>query len=83
MLPSREPNPHILVSGMSGFGKSMFFKSVLVDVAKAGVSCIIFDGHNEHEAVVRGLGGTTYDSRNGGINLLSLDGATVADRTAG
>jgi hypothetical protein len=82
LFPSREPNPHILVSGMSGFGKSMFFKSVLVDVARAGVSCIVFDGHNEHEAVVRGLGGATYDSRNGGINLLSLDGETVGNRTA-
>jgi hypothetical protein len=82
LLPSKEPNPHILVSGMSGFGKSMFFKSVLVDVARAGVSCILFDGHNEHEPVVKGLGGATYDSRNGGINLLSLDGETVGNRTA-
>jgi hypothetical protein len=80
LVPSKEPNPHILISGMSGFGKSMFFKSVIVDVTKAGVSCIIFDGHNEHNAVVSGLGGQTYDSRNGGINLLSLDGATVSDR---
>ena len=78
----REPNPHILISGMSGFGKSMFFKSVLMDVAKAGIACMIFDGHNEHEKAVQGLGGTVHDSRNGGINILSLDGATVADRTA-
>lgn len=83
LLPSAEPNPHILVSGMSGFGKSMFFKSVLIDVAKAGVSCIIFDGHNEHKEVVQGLGGQVHDSGNGGINLLSLDGATVSDRIAG
>jgi hypothetical protein len=82
LAPAREPNPHILISGMSGFGKSMFFKSVIVDVTKANVSCIIFDGHNEHNAVVNGLGGQTYDSRNGGINLLSLDGATVLDRTS-
>ncbi|MDE1865423.1 MAG: ATP-binding protein [Candidatus Micrarchaeota archaeon] len=82
LLPSKEPNPHILVSGMSGFGKSMFFKSVLADIVKAGVSCIVFDGHNEHREVVQGLGGIVHDSRNGGINLLSLDGATVADRTA-
>ncbi len=82
LLPAKEPNPHILVSGMSGFGKSMFFKSVLMDVAKAGVSCIVFDGHNEHEQVVRGLGGAAYNSRNGGINLLSLDGETVGNRTA-
>jgi hypothetical protein len=82
LWPAREPNPHILVSGMSGFGKSMFFKSVLLDVAKAGISCMVFDGHREHEAAVLGLGGTIHDSRNGGINILALDGATVADRTA-
>lgn len=82
LIPSKEPNPHILISGMSGFGKSMFFKSVLVDIADANLSCIIFDGHNEHAAVVSGLGGQVYDSKNGGINLLSLDGATVSDRIA-
>ncbi len=80
--PAGEPNPHILVSGMSGFGKSMFFKSVLLDIANAGISCMVFDGHNEHEKAVLGLGGTVHDSRSGGINILALDGASVADRTA-
>ena len=82
LLPAGEPNPHMLVSGMSGFGKSMFFKSVLMDVARAGLSCMVFDGHNEHEKAVLGLGGTVHDSRNGGISILALDGATVADRIA-
>jgi hypothetical protein len=82
LWPMREPNPHILISGMSGFGKSMFFKSVLTDIAKAGTSCMIFDGHNEHEKAVLGLGGAVHDSKSGGINILALDGASVADRTA-
>ncbi len=82
LFPAIETNPHILVSGMSGFGKSMLFKSMMIDAAGSGHSCIVFDGHNEHRDVVRMLGGRTYDSRDGGINLLSLDGATVSDRTA-
>ena len=80
--PGREPNPHIVIAGMSGFGKSSLFKHIVADFADARVPCIIFDAHNEHETVVRALGGTVYDARYTGINLMELDGATVGERIA-
>ncbi len=82
LRPSAEPNPHVVISGMSGFGKSALFKSMLIDVAGAGASCVILDAHDEHEGIVRGLGGTVHDSAEAGINILALDGATVNERIA-
>jgi hypothetical protein len=80
LRPGEEPNPHIVIAGMSGFGKSSLFKHMLVDLACAGIPCIVFDAHNEHEALIRALNGTVYDARYSGINPMELAGATVAER---
>ncbi|MGI0100209.1 MAG: ATP-binding protein [Candidatus Micrarchaeaceae archaeon] len=82
IVPRSEPNPHIVISGMSGFGKSTLFKSLLLDIRKAGVPCIIFDAHNEHADIVRGLGGSVHNALYSGINILDLDGASVSERTS-
>lgn len=78
--PKFEPNPHIVISGMSGFGKSTLFKSLLLDIRKANVACIIFDAHNEHSDIVKSLNGNVHNALCSGINLLELDGASVSER---
>jgi ABC-type dipeptide/oligopeptide/nickel transport system ATPase subunit len=80
LRPGDEPNPHIVIAGMSGFGKSSLFKHMLVDLARARIPCIVFDAHNEHEALIHALNGTVYDARYSGINPMELAGATVAER---
>lgn len=80
LMPEQEPNPHIVVCGMSGFGKSTMFGAILRGVVRQGVSCIVFDAHDEHAETVRDLGGTVHENISGGLNLLALDGATVAER---
>ncbi len=82
LRPENEPNPHIVIAGMSGFGKSSLFKHVIVDLACAHVPCIVFDAHNEHESLMRALNGTVHDARYSGINPMELAGATVAERIA-
>ncbi len=78
--PALEANPHIVISGMSGFGKSTLLRSLLLGIRKSNISCIVFDAHDEHSSAVRDIGGTVYDSAYSGINLLELDGATVGER---
>lgn len=78
--PSQEPNPHVLITGMSGFGKSTLFKSMLLDINEHKIPAIIFDAHDEHAAMVRHLSGQVYDAEYSGINILELDGASVAER---
>ena len=82
IAPKFEPNPHIVISGMSGFGKSTLFKSLLLDIRKAGIPCIVFDAHNEHADIVRGLNGSVHNAAYSGINILDLDGASISERTA-
>ena len=80
IYPSLEPNPHMIIVGMSGFGKSSLCKSILVDMYKSKKHAIVFDAHNEHESAVRHINGKVFDARTAGINILELDGMSISDR---
>jgi DNA helicase HerA-like ATPase len=80
ITPKLEANPHIVISGMSGFGKSTLFKSLLLDIRKNNVACIIFDAHDEHSDIVRSLDGSVHNALYSGMNILELDGASVSER---
>ncbi len=80
LTPGREPNPHVIIVGSSGFGKSTLLKSMIIDIANAHLPAIIFDGHNEHESLVRGIGGHARNAAYSNINIFSLDGLSVGQR---
>lgn len=80
IFPESESNPHILINGMSGFGKSTLVKSMLADIYESGKAAIIFDAHDEHGAIVRELGGSAYSIDNLGFNLFELNGLTINER---
>ena len=82
IVPSHEPNPHIVVVGMSGTGKSSLLKSFLSDIRASGMNAIVFDAHNEFEGVVRSIGGTVYDAKSSGLNIFALDGMSREERIA-
>ncbi|EQD49132.1 AAA ATPase, partial [mine drainage metagenome] len=75
-----EPNPHVLVVGSSGYGKSTLLKRMVGELGRKHIPAIIFDGHSEHEGMVRGMGGKVYDASKYGINIFSLDGLTINER---
>jgi hypothetical protein len=78
--PSKEPNPHVLIVGMSGMGKSSLFRSMISDISVGGLSAIIFDAHDEHEKAVMAAKGKVYDARYAGLNIFELDGLSVGER---
>ncbi len=80
--PLREPNPHVIIVGMSGYGKSTLFKSMLMDIQKIGIAAILFDAHNEHERLVKSLNGNVYNAKYSGINILELNGMSKEERTS-
>lgn len=80
LAPETEANPHAIIVGSSGYGKSTLLKGVISSVARSGRSLILFDGHNEHESLIRALGGSVHDAAVSNINILALDGLTVQQR---
>jgi hypothetical protein len=82
IAPKGEANPHMLIVGMSGFGKSTLLKSIICGVHGLGISLLVFDEHDEHGDLVAALGGRRYDASFSGINIMELDGATVGERMA-
>ncbi|MEM0202139.1 MAG: DUF87 domain-containing protein, partial [Candidatus Micrarchaeaceae archaeon] len=77
----KEPNPHVLIVGSSGYGKSTLLKRILYEIEKGKMPAILLDAHNEHEDMVREVGGRVYDASRHGINIFSLDGLTVEERS--
>ena len=80
IFPELESNSHIIINGMSGFGKSTLVKSMLADIYESDKAAIIFDMHNEHGEIVRKLDGHEYNIGNLGFNLFELNGLTISER---
>ena len=80
IFPELESNYHIIINGMSGFGKSTLVKSMLADIYESDKAAIIFDMHNEHGEIVRKLDGHEYNIGNLGFNLFELNGLTISER---
>ncbi|MGC8537928.1 MAG: helicase HerA domain-containing protein, partial [Candidatus Micrarchaeia archaeon] len=77
---SKEPNPHMLIVGSSGYGKSTLLKRVLHEIEGYRMPAILLDAHNEHEGIIREVGGRVYDAVDHGINIFALDGLDVKER---
>ncbi len=80
LLPEREANPHTVILGASGYGKSTLLKTMIREIAGAGKPIVLFDGHSEHEALIEGLGGKAHDASRENINIFALDGLTISQR---
>jgi len=80
IIPEEEPNPHVLIVGMSGLGKSTLLKSFLANLKSSDIPAILFDAHNEHENIVKELKGRVFNALYEGINIFELNGSTVNER---
>jgi len=49
--PSSEKNPHLLVVGTTGSGKTETMLSLVYELRKRGISCLILDFHNEYSEI--------------------------------
>lgn len=75
-LRSALPNPHILVVGNSGTGKTSFITAGTLRMAAIGVRSCYIDPENEYTVATTRAGGTIVKIKNGefaGINPLEVD----------
>jgi len=64
--PGKEKNPHILITGFSGTGKTNLLKSIIFELSKFKIPCVIIDFDEEF----LGFSDTIFDMKNVSINPL-------------
>lgn len=74
-----EPNPHILITGMSGHGKSTLLESIVAQLRNNGKNVLLFDVHNEHGSIADSST-KVIDAHYNSVNPLALDGLAVNQR---
>jgi len=78
---SSEANPHVNISGMSGFGKSTLCKRLIKEIReKLHLPVSIFDVHSEYVDFTLQLGGAVHSPKESNINMWELDGVSPAER---
>jgi hypothetical protein len=76
-----EANPHVNISGMSGFGKSTLCKRLIKEIReKLHLPVSIFDVHSEYVDFTLQLGGAVHSPKESNINMWELDGVSPAER---
>ncbi|MBI5347540.1 MAG: ATP-binding protein [Candidatus Aenigmarchaeota archaeon] len=76
-IPKKEKNPHLLIVGTSGSGKTETIKAIVYELKKQNIPSLMIDFHNDFEE----LGENVLDFRNTTINPLDFSGGETAETT--
>ncbi len=81
---ANEPNPHMIVVGGSGSGKTVTTKAFMTRASlKYGLHLLIIDWNGEYESYADQIGATVWHvPRELKINPFALRGASIADRAS-
>lgn len=75
-------NPHILILGNSGQGKSFLIKLLEINLREAGKSYFGLDIDDEYWQVTKNIGGTSLDMMNGEFTINVLEPRMLSDDTS-
>ncbi len=73
-------NPHIMITGKSGSGKSNACKQLLQQLCSIGAHFLVLDPHGEYVEATSSLGARAYDASISSINIFDLDGLGERER---
>ncbi len=76
-VPKKEKNPHLLIVGTSGSGKTETIKAIVYELQQQKIPSLMIDFHNDFEE----LGENILDFRNTTINPLDFSGGETAETT--
>src|SRR3989338_6512776 len=74
-IPKNEKNPHLLVVGTSGSGKTVTLRSLVYELGKSGIPSLIVDFHNDFDDLAESI----LDFKNITINPLDFSGGETAE----
>ncbi len=75
-------NPHMVIVGESGGGKSNATKVLIEGLCSRGAHVVILDPHNEYLGTAEQISAQIYDAAYNGINLFDLDGMSEKEKAS-
>jgi hypothetical protein len=75
-------NPHMVIVGESGGGKSNAAKVLVERLCASGANVVILDPHNEYLGAADQISADIYDAAYNGINLFDLDGMSEREKAS-
>src|SRR5271170_4262732 len=75
-------NPHVVIVGESGGGKSNATKILVERLCSSGANVVILDPHNEYLGAADEISADIYDAAYNGINLFDLDGMSEREKAS-
>lgn len=73
-------NPHIVLMGESGSGKSNACKVILRELSARGIGFLVFDAHDEYLGLAESLGADVYDASRTGVNMFEIRGKSDREK---
>ncbi len=75
-------NPHMVIVGESGGGKSNACKSIVDRLCKSGAAVAILDPHDEYIGISGSISAKVYDAAKSGINILERDSMSEKEKAS-
>ncbi len=82
MEPHRWVNPHTVIVGGSGGGKSNACKMIVKALCAQDANVAILDSHSEYMGLCSDIGAKVYDASRNGINIFDLDGMSEREKAS-
>lgn len=79
---SRSINPHMVIVGASGSGKSSLCKLIIKSIVRNNAHVAVLDPHNEYLGLGEQINASVYDASYNTINLFELDGMEEKEKAS-
>jgi hypothetical protein len=73
-------NPHVVIIGESGGGKSNASRVIIKEIADTGAGLLILDPNEDYLGLADKIGADVYDASRSKVNFLDLDGMDEEER---
>ncbi len=73
-------NPHVVITGESGGGKSNAARVLIKEIAESGAAMAILDPNGDYVGIADSIGASVYDASRVGVNIFDHDEMSEQER---